>query len=132
VILAAYFVSGLSKLVNSRGRWIQRSPGLLLASSARADTDSLMGAASWGASGGSRELTAWLIRRPNVARSVFAVGLLVELLAPIGLLGKVVLAVVGVALIALHRANGRLLGLPFPDYQILVFVFLVNVTAIVT
>ena len=33
----------------------------------------------------------------------------------------------GVALIALHKGNRLLLGLPFPEYQLIVFIYLVNV-----
>ncbi len=126
-ILAVYFTSGLAKVINSRGRWIQRSPGLLLASLARVDTDRLMGMQSWGAGKESDGLVTWLLARPNLARAVFASGLLVELGSPIGLFGETALLFVGLALLALHRANGRLLGLPFPDYQLLVLVYLVDV-----
>jgi hypothetical protein len=124
VILAVYFTSGL---IRTRGRWIERSPGLLLSNAAHTETDRLMGEASWGASGRSTALVAWLLERPTLTRWFFAGGLLVELAAPIGLLGKTALLVVGLALLALHAANGRLLGLPFPQYQILVLVYLVNV-----
>ena len=74
------------------------------------------------------QLVAWLLAAgPVIARVVFAAGLLVELSSPVGLAGETALLVVGLALLALHRANGRLLGLPFPQYQLLVLVYLVNV-----
>jgi len=125
-ILAVYFTSGLAKLVNTRGRWISRSPGLLLSYWARAETDRMMGAQSWGASGKSEALVAWLFERPGVAKCGFAAGLIIELTAPLGVLGETALLLVGIGLLALHKANGRLLGLPFPQYQLLVLTYLVN------
>jgi hypothetical protein len=125
-IIAVYFTSGLAKLINTRGRWIQRSPMLLLSSYARVDTDRMMGARSWGRSGESAALVSWLFERPAITQCVFAAGLLIELTAPIGLFGETVLMVIGLALIALHQGNELLLGLPFPEYQLLVLVYLVN------
>ena len=69
----------------------------------------------------------WLLERPVLTQCVFATGLLVELGTPIGLLGERVLMFTGLALIALHRGNERLLGLPFPEFQLLVLIYLVNV-----
>jgi hypothetical protein len=125
-IVAVYFTSGLAKLINTRGRWIHRSPMLLLASYARVDTDRMMGERSWGQSGESATLVAWLFERPAVTQCVFAAGLLIELTAPIGLFGETVLLLMGLALIALHKGNELLLGLPFSEFQLLVLVYLVN------
>jgi len=66
------------------------------------------------------------VNHPGLTRLLFAAGLLVALAAPLGLLGENALLVVGIALLALHQANHRLLGLPFPSYQILVLAYLVN------
>jgi len=124
-IVAVYFTSGVTKLIVTRGKWVERSPGLLLSSLARKETDALMGDVSWGTSGKSTRMITWLLDRPDAARALFGAGLFVELVAPIGLLGSPVLFVVGLALIALHQANGYLLGLSFPEYQLLVLAFLV-------
>jgi hypothetical protein len=126
-ILAVYLTSGLSKLVNTRGRWIQRSPGLLLSAVARGDTERQMGNTTVGTADEPDPLVAWLFKRPGLTRCVFTIGLVVELASPLGLWGETALLLVGLALIALHNANGRLLGLPFTEYQLLVLVYLVNV-----
>jgi len=126
-IVAVYFTSGLSKLTNTQGVWILRSPMILLSAYARADTDRMMGDKGWGESGSSAARVSWLLDRPTITRGVFATGLFVELATPIGLLGEPVLLLTGVALIALHQGNRLLLGLPFPEYQLLVLVYLVNV-----
>ena len=126
-IVAVYFTSGLSKLINTLGRWIHRSPMLLLSAHERVDTDRMMGETSWGQSGKSLDLVSWLFARPTITQCLFATGLFVELAAPIGLLGKTVLGVTGLALIAVHKGNKVLLGLPFPEFQLLVLIFLVNV-----
>jgi hypothetical protein len=126
-IIAVYFTSGLSKLINTRGRWIHRSPMLLLSTYARVDTDRMLGEGSWGESGGSTAVVSWLFDRLTITQFVFAGGLFVELTAPIGLLGETALMIVGLSLIALHMGNGLLLGLPFREFQLLVLVYLVNV-----
>ena len=126
-IIAVYFTSGLSKLINARGRWIHSSPMLLLSAHARVESDRMMGETSWGESGESAALLLWMFDRPVVAQCVFAAGLLIELATPIGLLGETALLITGLALIALHRGNRRLLGLGFAEFQLLVLVFLVNV-----
>jgi hypothetical protein len=126
-IVAVYFTSGLIKLINTRGRWIERSPGLLLEPFARADTDVAWGRRTGGRWSRSRSSTNWLLERPQIARVTFAIGLCVELVAPVGLIGKTALLLVGLALLGLHRANAQLLGLPFTDYQLLVLAYLVNI-----
>lgn len=129
-IVAVYFTSGLSKLINTGGQWIARSPMLLLSAYERGDTGAMMG--PWGqaqARDGVRR-AAWFLDRPLLTDCAFAGGVLVELAAPIGLLGKLALAAVGLAIIALHKGNRFLLGLPFPEYQLLVLIYLVNVPQI--
>lgn len=126
-IVAVYFTSGLSKLLNSGGHWIRRSPALLLNAYGRIDTDEMMAKGGWDSQRRSDALITWLFSRPTITKCLFAVGLLVELAAPIGLLGELYLFAVGLALIALHKGNRILLGLPFPEFQVLVFVYLVNV-----
>ena len=54
-----------------------------------------------------------------------------ELVAPLGLLDERLLLAVGVGLLALHWANGHLLGLPFIEYQLLVLIYLVNLPQLV-
>jgi hypothetical protein len=129
-IVAVYFTSGLSKLINTGGRWIARSPMLLLVTYERLDTDRMMGDRSWGQSGGSTTLVSWLFERPAITQCIFAGGLLVELAAPLGLLGETLLLFMGLALIALHKSNRLLLGLPFPEFQLLVLIYLINVPQI--
>jgi hypothetical protein len=127
-IAAVYFTSGLSKLINTSARWIGRSPMLLLAAFGRIETDRMTGRPpSPQTSARSEALISWLFDRPVVAQCLFAIGLCVELAAPIGLLGETLLMCMGLALIALHRGNRLLLRLPFPEYQLLVFIYLVNV-----
>jgi hypothetical protein len=127
-IIAMYFTSGLSKLLLTGGRWVQRSPGLLVAATSRLETGGAM------LVGGSRKRLARtermigeLLSRPQVARLLFAFGLLIELVTPLGLWGENALLAVGIGLMLLHRANASLLLLPFPINQVLVFTYLVNV-----
>jgi hypothetical protein len=127
-IVAVYLTSGLTKLADTGGRWVQRSPGLLVAAVARLETAGAMGAGDHERRAGrATRIIDVLVARPAVTRAVFGAGLLVELLAPLALLGAGPRAAVGVALIGLHAANGLVLLLPFPTYQLLVLVYLVNV-----
>ena len=124
-ILAIYFTSGLTKLLATDGRWVRRSAGLLLNTRARLDTALQMGFGRPRAAERSAGLVDWLVSHPGAARTMFAAGLLVELATPFGLLGDAERLVLGIALLALHQANDRLLGLPFPEYQLLVITFLI-------
>jgi len=125
-IVCVYFTSGLSKLLNTDAHWIRRSPALLLSAYGRIDTDEMVAKGGWQTSRRSDALISWLFDRATLAQAVFAAGLFVELAAPIGLLGKIALTGIGIALIALHKGNRVLLGLPFPEFQWLVFIYLVN------
>ncbi len=125
-IAAAYFASGLTKLVNSRGRWVQNSPGLLMDALSRQETWALLGSQPPKVLERAANVTDFLLRHIRIAQMLFAAGLLIELSAPLGLCGVGILALVGIGLIALHMANGLLLGLSFPLYQLLVLTFYVN------
>jgi hypothetical protein len=126
-IIAVYFTSGISKLRNTGGRWAGRSNGLLLAAYGRVETDRMTGKTDPDVSDRTEARISWLLDRPFVARCIFAAGLCVELASPIGLTGQTVLMVTGLGLIALHWGNQFLLRVPFTEFQILVFIYLVNV-----
>jgi hypothetical protein len=126
-LVALYFTSGLTKLLSTGGRWIQRSPGLLVAATSRLETAGAM------ANGGNQHIRVrveryigLLLGHPAATRVLFAGGLFVELWSPLGLIGENAMLAVGIALLALHWANSRLLLLPFVVNQVLVFVYLVN------
>jgi hypothetical protein len=130
-VAALYFTSGLAKLTNTGGRWIGRSRTLLLAGYGRAETERMTAKAA-----NSREaarirnaerVISALSNRLVLAQCAFAAGLIIELASPIGLLGETILMVTGLGLIALHVGNQVLLRLPFPEYQLLVLIYFVNV-----
>jgi hypothetical protein len=125
-IIAVYFTSGLSKLINTGGRWAGRSNRLLLAAYGRVETDRMTGKNDPVVSDRTQERISWLLDRPSIARYIFAAGLCLELATPIGLSGPTVLTVTGLGLIALHWGNQFLLRIPFTEFQILVFIYLVN------
>ena len=112
-VLAAYFVSGFSKVVNSGGDWPRRTANLQLAMHVKG----MFRVAPRSTSERVRDL-AW--RFPRVFAMGVSLGLFVEVLAPLGLLHPTGLFVVGVALIGLHVANGIVLDLPFTAYQAVV------------
>ena len=131
-IAAVYLTSGLSKLINTGGRWIGRSPLLLLAGYGRAETERMTAKAS-AADGreaarihSAEGLIAALSNHLLLAEFAFAAGVIIELASPIGLLGEAVLLATGLGLIALHIGNHILLRLPFPEFQLLVLIYFVN------
>ncbi|MEM7139540.1 MAG: hypothetical protein AAF548_00815 [Actinomycetota bacterium] len=128
-ILAAYFVSGMSKLAYTRFAWIWRAPGLVLSARGRQVT------ASHGERAASTRVVDRLVedslRYPAMGRVVFGSGLLIELLAPVGFLGPNLMIAVGAAVIALHVANGLVLGLWFQHYQLIVAVHLLRLPYLV-
>jgi hypothetical protein len=125
-IIAVYFTSGLSKLRNTGGRWAGRSNWLLLAAYGRVETDRMTGKADPDVSHRTEARISWLLHRPFVARCIFTAGWCLELATPIGLSGQTVLMITGLGLIALHWGNQFLLRIPFTEFQILVFIYLVN------
>jgi hypothetical protein len=125
-IIAVYFTSGLSKLINTGGRWAGRSNRLLLAAYGRVETDRMSGKVDPGVSDHTEAHISWLFDRPFMARCIFTAGLCLELATPIGLSGQTILMVMGLGLIALHWGNQFLLRIPFTEFQILVFIYLVN------
>ena len=126
-IIAVYFTSGLAKLINTGGRWAGRSSRLLLAAYGRVETDRMTGNADPDVSDRTEARISWLLDRPFLTRCIFTAGLCLELATPIGLSGQTVLMVTGLGLIALHWGNQFLLRIPFTEFQILVFIYLVNV-----
>jgi hypothetical protein len=132
-IAAVYLTSGLAKIVNTSGRWIARSTSLLPAGYGRAETQRMTAKANSvdgreaARIAGAERLIAALSNRLPLAQCAFAGGLLIELAAPIGLLGETILMVTGLGLIALHVGSQLLLRLPFPEFQLLVLVYFVNV-----
>jgi hypothetical protein len=125
-IIAVYFTSGLSKLINTGGRWAGRSNRLLLAAYGRVETDRMTGKVNPGVSDHIQARISWLFDRPFIARCIFTAGWCLELATPIGLSGQTILMVTGLGLIALHWGNQFLLRIPFTEFQILVFIYLVN------
>lgn len=111
--LAAYFVSGFSKVVNSGGGWPRQTTNLQLAMHAKA----MLRVAPRSAGDRGRDL-AW--RFPRVFVVAVSFGLFIEVLAPLGLLHPNALFATGVALVLLHIANGIVLDLPFTAYQAVV------------
>jgi len=124
-VLAMYFTSGLQKVIASGGAWIRVSPNLLLSVQRSAHLSRLRGGPRQSAEERSERLSSHLIGRRSLVRFVFALGLLVELVAPIGLFGEYVLLAVGIGLIALHLANAALLTIRFDVWALVVLVFFV-------
>lgn len=130
-IVAAYLVSGISKLALTQFRWIWRSPGLVVNAHIRAEVASGERGSSPTSIERSLSMAGLLGRHPWPARLVFGSGLFVELLSPLSLFNRATLVVGGAALLALHAANGALLRLRFVSYQWLLTVYLLQLPYLV-
>lgn len=118
-VVALYFSAGASKVIVSGGTWIAQTPRLELAMLAktyqRVDDPADR----------TVRFAEYVRRHPTIVRVASGLGLLVEVLAPLGLLHPTALMATGVALVALHLFNGLFLRLPFPANQAVVVIFLV-------
>ena len=117
-VVAAYFMSGASKVFNSGGRWLARATNLQLSIHANA----LQRVAP---STPAEHVAALGSRFPRAFRIGVGGGLFVEAMAPLGLLHPTALFAIGILLVMLHIANGFVLDLPFTSYQAVVVSHLV-------
>lgn len=125
-IVAAYFTSGVTKVIRTAGAWVLASPGHLLSAAAKLEIAYAMGGPRQRATiARSQAVVDTLIPRPWVARAVMGGGLVVELLAPLAVLGAAAAIPIGFGLVLLHQANGLMFRLPFWNWQVIVLAFVV-------
>lgn len=123
VVASAYLGAGLRKLLATGGRWMLDAP-LLVADIVKTTRDHQVdvGTPVFGA---LPPATALLVEHPALAGVAFSFGLLLELCAPLALLGRLPAIVVGTLLIMFHRLAAGLMGLSFPDHEALLLVWCV-------
>lgn len=126
-IAAVYVTSALTKLAKSSGLWLFQSH--YFAKSVQKvwrqhyyDNPSIgeafAGVSPW---------AAWLAEHTVMARLLFAPGLVLELFAFVVLLNRRWAFWFGVALVALHVSIGFIMRLYFPEFEVIVTIFCVNV-----
>lgn len=123
VFAAAYVVCGVVKLTNSDFQWVQRVPYLaiqLLKSNWASYYDTLQPVAPW-----LQQVTQAIIDYPNIARLFFGMGLLIELLGFVVLIGRTWAFWGGLAIIGLHLSISKIMDLHFEYHMAAALIFLV-------
>jgi hypothetical protein len=73
----------------------------------------------------------WLAQHPVLARLMFAPGFILEIAAFLMLWNRRWAAMFGVALVVMHFFIGIIMLLHFPEYQVMVLIFCVNVPFVI-
>ncbi len=124
-VAAAYVVSGVTKLVESEGRWIIDTPNLAVQLEKTEKQNYYNDLQTEPA-----PLANWannlLTNQPNLGRMVFGSALILELAAIIALFGRPYALMIGVALIALHLSISAAMGLSFPNHLKIIAIYLIN------
>jgi len=125
IIVGTYLVSGLTKLENSKGRWVQKSPyiGIELIKTDRQNYYSNLDSERFG---GEVPLAEAMLESPNLTKMALGSGLLLELIAFLALHSRIASLLLGLALVAMHRGIFLSMGLVFHENEWCLLIFLVN------
>lgn len=123
---ATYLASGVTKVIRSSGEWIWQSPfaALQVIKTNEQRFHDLLDPAAVGAGAAVAE---WMLQHPFLVGSAMTAGLLLELSAPLLLLGRGWAAFYGLALVAFHESIHRVMNLQFVYNEALAWIYLVNV-----
>jgi hypothetical protein len=124
VIASVYLGAGLRKLLATSGRWMLDAP-LLVADIVKATRDHQVDAGLL-VTGELPAGAALLVDHPGVVGVLFSCGLLLELAAPLALLGRLPAIAIGTLLVMFHRLAVGLMGLSFPYHEALLLVWCVG------
>jgi hypothetical protein len=124
-IVAAYLVSGCTKLIATHGGWILRGLQFALQmKKAQAEALSDSGAP---VSELAEAAADFLAAHSWIASLTLAAALSLELLAPLALLNRRLSAIIGLALIGFHVGNDILMNLAFMENRWMLLVFFINI-----
>jgi hypothetical protein len=124
-VVAAYVVTGCTKLIVSQGRWAGRGPEFVMQME-KAQSEALHDTGV-PVSDLALRVTEFLAENPAWASAMLAVALAAELAAPLALLNRKMSALAGLALLGFHIANDFLMRLPFHENRWMLLIFFVNV-----
>ena len=125
-IAATYLVSGLTKLINSHGMWVLQSPlvAVQIVKTTEQDYYNTLDPARYGVGLATAE---WIVQHPLLVTVMAAAGLILELTAPLLLLGRRWALFYGLALVLFHESIHRVMKLHFANNEYLIWIYLVNV-----
>jgi hypothetical protein len=125
-IAAAYLVSALTKLIRTSGAWISQSP-LMAIQIVKTNEQDFYDMLNPERVGAGLAMAEWMAHHPFIVATIMGTGLLLELTAPLLLLGRGWAAFYGLALISFHETVHRVMKLQFTYNEYLVWIYLVNV-----
>jgi hypothetical protein len=125
-IASVYVTSAITKLLKSHGTWLWDSP-YFAKSVQKVWRQKHFDNPSKGEFDGVSPWAAYLAEHPWSARMLFAPGFFLEMLAFMLVFNRVWSAGFGLALVLMHVGIGFIMQLYFPEFEILVFIFCVNV-----
>lgn len=125
-IAATYLVSALTKLIHTKGAWILQSPFIAVQIIKTTEQDYYDELHPAGLGAGLR-IAEWITQHPLLVITIMTAGLLLELTAPLLLLGRAYALLYGLALVAFHETVGRVMRLHFNYNEYLIWIYLVNV-----
>jgi hypothetical protein len=126
MIVAAYVISALTKLVKSEGRWILDTPyfGLQIIKANDMDYYNTLEPVS----GSSMDwLAGWVMNSPAAAMVFIGSGLILELFCFVGLFNRRLACVTGLILILFHSTVSVMMELDFIFNEYLLAIYFVNV-----
>lgn len=126
VIAAAYVLTGLMKIVLSRGQWLAQVPMVVIdITKAHGQLSCTTGDPGLVARGDV--IAGAILAHPNLARVLFAPAVLFELAAGTAVFGRTAAAVVGICLVAMHRGIDAIMAIRFWENEALLLIYFVNV-----
>jgi hypothetical protein len=125
-IVATYLVSALTKLIHTSGMWFFQSP-LIAVQIVKTTDQSYYNMLEPSARGVGPIAAEWIVRHPLGVGIVLSFGLLLELTAPLALLGRRFALLFGVSLLIFHETIHRVMKLHFAYNEYLLWIYFVNV-----
>ncbi|MDQ6624844.1 MAG: hypothetical protein M3Y69_01705 [Verrucomicrobiota bacterium] len=125
-IAATYFISGLTKLINTHGLWMIQSP-LVAVQILKTSDHTYYDALDPTRHQAGYALAEWMVQHPLLVGIALSSGLLLELTSPLLLWGRRWAAFFGVALLVFHKSIGHTMQLHFPYNEMLLVIYLINV-----
>ena len=125
-IVATYLVSALTKLINTGGMWFFQTPYIAV-QIVKATNQTYYNVLDASGRDTSLAVADWIVRHPLLAGLILSGGLLLELGAPLALLGRRFALAIGLSLVLFHETVQRVMTLSFVWNEYLLWVYLVNV-----
>jgi hypothetical protein len=125
VIAAGYLLAAIAKLVRSDGRWIAQVP-LIAGEVLKTHGQTYASTLTDGVIARGDAIARFIFAHPDVIRGVLGCALLLELTAPLALLGRTPALIVGVGLLAMHAAIGQIMLVYFPENVGLLLIYFVD------